>query len=168
MAIAKISPQSVGSTLVPLGIAWAELTTITTTTALIPQDNTIPQITEGTEILNTTYTPKISAGQTSLILVEAQVYGSPSVQNWIIATLFQDSNVNAIKAAEVFVTTGGGGNGITLKALINNTSTSATTFRLRVGQALAGTLTINGQSSSGQRYGGVYATTLQVTEYLSQ
>ena len=70
--------------------------TYSTTTAQIPDDNTIPQQTEGTEIMSATITPT-NAG--SKIRIRASVMATHSVaSNPCILSLFQDATSNAIAA----------------------------------------------------------------------
>jgi hypothetical protein len=111
----------------------------TVISATIPADSTIPQNTEGTQVLTATITPT-SAG--SLLDVEAVVHGSEltNVGDSILAALFRDSGADAVAASFVGGMNGGGNHLTSGSALIRYRvvagSTAATTFNVRVGTTL--------------------------------
>ena len=131
-----------------------------TTTTLIPFDNTIPQITEGTQFLSLAITP-ISA--TSKLLIQVIGCYGVSTGNTIITAIFQDATANAIASGQSY----GSVNGWTLQYPINyfmtSGTTSSTTFTVRCGQQVAGTLTINGVSGN-PFYGGTLYSSITITE----
>lgn len=136
---------------------------VATGTTIIPQDDTIPQITEGDEYMTVAITPT-SAGST--LEVDVSIMTTNSVLTWNIAALFRDSTANALASAMVFgagATTGGF---ITFRHRVSAGSTSATTFRVRAGGSAAGTTTFNGVSG-GRQLGGVMASSITVTEVLA-
>lgn len=128
----------------------------TTTT---PADDTIPQQTEGNEFLTVTITPKAS---TSTLLVEVNANCSSSAAGTMTSAVFRDSGANAVAAQgqylatnEVFVSV--------VRVFVAASSTSATTFKLRVGCNNAGTVALNGVSGA-RLYGGAAMSTITVTE----
>jgi hypothetical protein len=131
-----------------------------TGTGTIPIDDTIPQITEGTEFMTRSITPT-DASNLLRIDVTIQILNS-AAQNMTVA-LFQDSTASALAgvtrniAANVF-------HDMHLTYWMVAGTVSATTFRVRAGGAAAGTTCMNGNASS--RYlGGVFASSITVTEH---
>ena len=130
-----------------------------TTTALIPIDDTIPQITEGGQVMSQSITPLYAD---SLLIVESAAFLNPSVANWMTLALFRDSTANAIAAKASYMATVGGGADLTIKKIIPATSTALTTITARVGGNSAGTLRFNG--STARVFGGVMNSYLTITE----
>ena len=132
-------------------------------TTQIPFDNTIPQNTEGDQYYSVTITPK-SATSTLVIFAECNASHSATAANTdIIMAVFQDSTANAIAAA--CEAPFGISANINLKLVHTMTSgtTSATTFKMRVGAGVAGTLYMNGCNGAGV-LGGVLRSGLVVME----
>jgi len=137
---------------------------VSSTTTVLPADNTIPQNTEGAQFLAVTITPQSA---TSTLLVTATI-GAFTVSATLtpVAALFRDSAANAF-AAGVQVATSGTSAHMVLSAAVASSSTASTTFKLRMGPNAAGTLYINGYPSSPsplQYFGGVCQTGLVVME----
>lgn len=162
-----------GTAVIPgavLQIAYAELATSATTTALIPTDDTIPQNTEGAEILTCSITPTAA---TSYLLIEVSANlaeDTNTLDGSVIAAIFRDSTADAIcaQAMQIHGVTSGIFAGIehgifSMRVRVAAGSTSATTFKLRVGGETAGTYRWNGVNGS-RRFGGTYLTTMTVTE----
>lgn len=145
------------------------LTTLQSVGTSIPFDNTIPQQTEGTQILSVAITPTSAS---SVLVIEANVFGgmSSSSQPRATVALFRDSTANSLAAVgystESDMGTAGVGITIPLFHAVSAGSTSATTFKIRVG-VTTGTFHVNGTNSGSQLYGGVSSSTLFVTEYAS-
>lgn len=133
-------------------------------TTTLPIDDTIPQITEGTQVITITITPKNTA---NILVISCNLFAAinTSGDNWGVA-LFQDSTTNALAAT--FCTSPGAGNGE--NAVINYSmaagTTSATTFKIRAG-GNTNNLDVNGAGNNTRYFGGVANTYLQVTEYSS-
>lgn len=123
----------------------------------IPDDDTIPQIGEGTEILSV---PITVASATSIL--RCTVTGSAGGSNaTVVAALFRDATANAKKVATL--STGNGTMGsISMQFEEVAGSTGATTFTVRVG-GISGTIYING-TSAGRKFGGTLGWTLLVEE----
>ena len=141
-------------------VATSATGALATGTTTIPFDDTIPQITEGTEFMTLAITPS-SATNTLIIQVTLQVsFGGTG--DWTTVALFQDTTTNALAATTSNINAGFGlPQTFTYKMTAG--TTSSTTFRVRAGGASAGTITINGVSSA-RRFGGVMASTMTIYE----
>ena len=131
---------------------------VATGTTIIPGDDTIPQITEGTEYITLAITP---TSATSKLLIQIVWMGATTVPSCTIA-LFQDATVNAL-AATISSMGAGSLTSIPLNYFMTAGTTSSTTFRLRFGSSNAATTTTNGQAG-GRFYGGVSSTSMTITE----
>ena len=133
---------------------------VATGTALIPPDNTIPQITEGTEFMTLAITPTSAS---NILYISAVANVSNSTTNYMTMALFQDATANALAAGMVYQSTAA--------AMVQNEilhkmtagTTSATTFRIRIGAESAGTNTFNGGGGA-RLMGGVMASSITITE----
>lgn len=139
-------------------------------TGIIPWDDTIPQITEGSEVLTVAITPKKTA---DLLVIEGTINWVEPVNhsNYFTVALFRDAGVNAIATAVDGASNGNGrctANGYTqictmpIRFTLVAGSTAATTFRLRAGLD-GGNVYIN-QANDGRKLGGTLYSTLSVTE----
>jgi hypothetical protein len=140
---------------------YAENAALTSTTAFLASVDTLPQQTDGIQILTATITPK-AIGNT--LQIDVVVPGSNSVTAHWWAGVFRDSS-----AALGIGMTGAGVGGLTSTATISiqvpAASISPTTFKVRVGCLTSGnTTTINGQAAT-RFYGGASRATLTVTEF---
>ncbi|MDF1592583.1 MAG: hypothetical protein P1P89_13795 [Desulfobacterales bacterium] len=127
-------------------------TTVTTSTASFPYDNTIPQQSEGVELLNVTITPGDVANR---LRIEVELNFLMANINCAVA-LFQDSGANAIAVATEAA------NNMIVHEMAAGT-TSPTTFKLRIGKLGAGTIWLN-QSSAAVTLGGASALRMRVIE----
>jgi len=136
-------------------------------TGIIPLDNSIPQNTEGTQVLAGDFTP-VSAASELEIKVEIFV-GAGSSQD-ICAALFMATQVDAVAASWIDLRAATGTSGEAF-ARINYThhmpspGTSPITFAVRTG-GIAATTYVNG-ISSGRIGGGVIRSFIHVTEWLT-
>jgi hypothetical protein len=132
---------------------------VASTTTTLPNDDTIPQNTEGGEFLTLAITP---TSATNLLRVQSVLQTSPNGAQFVTAALFQDATASALAASMEY-----GGANTTLEVVLDYYMTagtaSATTFKVRLGMASAGTLTLNG-ISAGRKYGGVLISSLTITE----
>jgi hypothetical protein len=146
------------------GRVYQEYTSYTSTTTTIPFDNTIPQNTEGVEILAATITPTSSSNK--LHIRAAVPVSANTVGVWASIAIFRDNTANAIAAtAQIVEDVPNFMYNLVLDFEISAGSTSSTTFRVRLGPS-SGTLYFNG-TSGGQKFGGVCRATITV-EDLSQ
>lgn len=135
--------------------------TYITTAANIPYDDTIPQQTEGYEIMTLSITPTEA---TSTLLIEVVTFTCASSGGRSTTALFVDSGADAIAVG------GEGGNSAqmcctVIRKRLSASSTAARTYKVRVGES-AGQLGINGNSSS-RIYGGVQECSMTITEILA-
>jgi len=124
-------------------------TTQRTITALIPFDSTIPQNTEGVEIITQAITPANASSNLIVTFVSPYTHGQDS-DEWV-GGLFKDSGANAINAfiGGSRMSSHRGNNTITLVHVEAAGSTSARTYKVRMGQRTTGTLYINRDASGG-------------------
>ena len=137
---------------------WNSSTTSGSTTVTIPLDNTIPQSSEGIELITLAAVTPSSASNT--IAVELSVILSPSSLSTPIIALFLDSNTNASAATYHSINTGYA-NIVRTCFLIPSWSGSKD-IKIRIG-AQAGTLHWN-KSTTTDLMGGVSSTVLVATE----
>jgi hypothetical protein len=130
-------------------------------TTQMPVDDTIPQITEGFEVITCAITPK--SATSILIIIANIIVGDPLGQAGI--ALFQDATAGALAA----VTTGTNIIApITLVYKMISGTVSATTFRIRIGAHDSGTIYVNNiAGATGRIFGGVASTTLTIFECTS-
>jgi len=131
---------------------------VATGTTIIPSDDTIPQITEGTEYITLAITP---TSATSKLLIQVVWMGSTTSPSCTIA-LFQDATANAL-AATISSAPASQLTTLPLNYFMTAGTTSSTTFRLRFGSGAAATTTTNGQSG-GRFFGGVANTSITISE----
>lgn len=137
--------------------------TVSTGTAQIPYDDTIPEITEGSEFLNRAITPVNSGSQ---LQIDVNVYWAYENGGGyqLAAALFQDSTTYAISVGGVTVP----GNSYLCNTRLNHVmtagTTGSTTFTVRIGGNAAGTITLNGVLGA-RKYGGRLESSIVITEY---
>lgn len=142
-------------------VVHAESAAMATGTTVIPDDDTIPQNTEGDEYITLAITPKSASNK---LIIEFLGYFAHSVNlNGVGCALFQDSTVGAIAAIRQNLVNGGGmGSMVSLRHIMIAGTTSPTTFKIRVGGAL-GTVTFNGDGGA-RKYGGAISSGIKITE----
>lgn len=143
-------------------VAATTYSAVATGTTTLPQDDTIPQNTEGVEFMTQAITPKSATN-----VLEIKVIGvfSSTIDNNLCMALFQDSTASALacsmqRCASVVNTSVQ----IQLTHYMVAGTTSSTTFKIRCGGNGAGTTTFNGQSSA-RLYGAVPKSSIVITEY---
>lgn len=133
---------------------------VATGSTVIPHDDTIPQNTEGDEYMTLAITPTDAGNK---LKIEVIAFISCSGSSAVVAlALFQDSTADALAAIATTLPTATGGQPIQLTHYMTAGTTSATTFKVRIGPN-ATTITFNGQSGS-RRFGGVCASSITITE----
>lgn len=141
----------------------ASYTTWSGLTATIPLDDTLPQITEGTEILSVNVTPT-SATSNLVVSWSGQHTPSTAAATANIVAVFRDAGTNAVYAT--YTTQSTLDSSLSAGSFsLPSSATTATTISLRVGPAGAYTSYVNGNSVSRQ-LGGAMAWTLTVQEVL--
>jgi hypothetical protein len=134
---------------------------VATGTTLIPSDDTIPQITEGDQYMTLAVTPR-SATSKLVIEVVVQV-ASSAAGGRMSAALFQDATANALAVSTQGFVDANKPMMLSFTHYMTSGTTSATTFRVRVGASVAGTTTFNGASGA-RLYGGVSSSSITITE----
>jgi len=142
-----------------IGTAIGTYTAATALTTTIPADDTIPQNTEGTQIISVSYTPKLS---TSTLLCYFTGNASPTASDNIIAAMFNGA-ANAFAAGMYNSTAASIKVPLTLVGSYVPGSTSAQTISVRVGPSTAASVTLNGNAGS-RLLGGSSAAFLVVHE----
>ena len=134
---------------------------VSSSTTQIPYDDTIPQITEGFEVMTRTITPKFA---TSKLLISVVCHLSASANSLPTTALFLGSTSNAIASS----ITHAFGLGDYPKChnfshFMTAGTTSQLTFRVRCGMNQVGTTTFNGRNAS-RRRGGALASSITIME----
>lgn len=129
-------------------------------TTIVPSDDTIPQNTEGVEIITLAVTP---TSATNKLVIECLLEVSYSVAATIIAALFQDTTAGALSAGQIQITASNQRGQVRVYHEMVAGTTSETTFKIRAGGHTAGTITINGAADA-RELGGVLISYLRVTE----
>ena len=144
-----------------LQVVQASYTTSSSTVSTIPIDSTIPQNTEGTEILSASITPASSSNKL-LIEVSVPFIDSGPAAAALCVALFQDSTANALAGGISVTASINYSEAISFTHYMTAGTTSSTTFKVRYGPN-AGTAYIN-QRASGETYGNICAARLIITE----
>lgn len=132
-------------------------------TTQIPFDDTIPQNTEGGEVLTRAITP---SNASNLLKIEVRIQFGQSAAGDAAIALFQDSTASALKANSVNYN--GDSNGIhgvfVLEHWMVAGTTSSTTFKARIGPCNATTVYMNGVPGGTRVFGGVAGSSITITE----
>jgi len=132
-----------------------------TSTNVITNDTSIPQISEGTEIMTLAITPTSSS---NYLLINVEVNGVDSGGSLDMnVALFQDSTADALGAAVEFIA-GGTGTGILFSHYMQAGTTSETTFKVRGGPGASGTMTFTGQHSGASLFGVAMKSSITIWE----
>ena len=132
-------------------------------TSVIPFDNTIPQVGEGTQLFSLAITPTDS---TSVLLLEASVMiavNSSAATKTVTFAIFQDGAANAIYATSKEYTGTGVTTNFTFDFYKTAGTTASTTFTVRYGIDSTENMYINGDNL-GQKFGGVAQSNFRITE----
>lgn len=152
---------ALGFTAAIIDRAYAEYTTNADLTAAIPLDDTIPQVTEGTQILSAAITPKSTSSRIR-IRFQCQFICSTTIN--VTAAAFVNGAANAVRATYNTNPASAFAQQIILECEIAPASVAAQTVTIRVGPT-SSTIRLNG-SSSGRLLGGAMAATLILEEIL--
>lgn len=130
----------------------------------IPQDDTIPQNSEGHEVMTRSITPTSAS---NLLKIEVMCCGATSNNGNFTIALFQDSTANALSVAEAKASNATADmydTGTLTHMMVSGTS-SSTTFKVRIAPMSAtGTAYFN-STSAGRKHGGVANSGIIITEY---
>jgi hypothetical protein len=112
--------------------------------------------------MQVTITPKSA---TSKLVIEVTANFSVNQADNVVVALFQDSTVNALRGVIINLLQAGGMTAPTFTYEMTSGTTSATTFKVRIGATVGGgTITFNGALNA-RLLGGVLASSIKVTEY---
>jgi hypothetical protein len=130
----------------------------------IPFDNTIPQNTEGEEVLTATITPSSNANKV-LITCEVNCVNTTAGNSGAILALFKNSDANAIAArAETLVAEH---RCVVFSYIDSPATTSATTYKLRCGYGGTFGYYINAFPNGTAIFGGVMQSSIRLTEIVN-
>jgi len=136
-------------------------TTQHVTTATMTFDNTIPLVTEGLEILTTSYTPASSSNKISVSFNGQLSNGNSST--YIMVALFEDT---VCVGACYFQMSSNGIGRTSAEFEFTPAGASAATYSIRVGSS-SGTMYVNRILSSTATLGGLVETSMKIEEYAS-
>lgn len=159
---------SIGTTATILQIVYKSSNTVVTGSTSIPFDDTIPQITEGVQVLSQAITPESSS---STIVIDVNMNCSGNEAQFLAMALF-DGSSNAVQSSywcadEVNAGTNSQApRNCSLRAFITNTSTSPRTYSVRTGGGggFGTNISFNGRASA-RLYGGSLVSSMTITEY---
>jgi hypothetical protein len=134
-------------------------TTMSQSASTIPLDDTIPQNTEGAEILTVSITPQDA---TNKLWIDFFGFGSNTTAEYVQTALFQDSTANALAATSNYCLSASKTIPLNLHHEMDAGTTSSTTFKIRVG-GNSGSTTVNGYDNN-RMLGGVAACWIIVKE----
>jgi hypothetical protein len=154
--IAGMPVQCVGST----------ISSVVSSSSDIPDDNSIPQNTEGAEVITLAITPKST---TNKLVIEVKLLVSHTGNATVTAALFQDTTAAALAAAGEYIRgddSPQSGSSLCFTHVMAAGTTSATTFKVRVGGGIgSGIAYVNANPSGTRLYGGVASSSIVITEY---
>ncbi len=130
----------------------------------VPDDDSIPQNTEGDEYMSLAFTP-LATANTLIIDVVLYMASSNNATQHFVAALFQDSTADALAAGREISDGSAAILGIVFSHTMTAGTTSSTTFKVRAGNNQTGTTTFNGVSGA-RKLGGVLASSIIIREYL--
>ena len=139
-----------------------EISAVATSGSLMPYDDTVPQISEGTQFMSLVHTPLDAANLLRVSVVWNGTHSSSSAL--ITAALFNGAS-NALVAGGREVT--GSVNSVLQIVLSHQLvagGVAPITFTVRAGANLAGTTTFNGAGGT-RRYGGVAYSSIHILEF---
>lgn len=137
---------------------------VATGTTLVPNDDTIPQNTEGDEYLTASITP---TSATNKLLIQCVIQLATSAAGeMMICALFQDTTANSLAAEMQYAPSSGQPRPFVITHYMTAGTTSATTFKIRAGNTTTGTMTINGVAGA-RKLGGVMISSITITEILA-
>ena len=134
------------------------------TTALIPLDDTIPQNTEGEEVFTQSITPTRS--DSKILMTCVLNISNSDASNLHTAAIFRDSVADAIAAGWAkCVGTNAPNSPMVINFLDSPATTSAVTYKVRVGYTAGSSSTVQINGGSGTRYlGGSLASGMTLME----
>ena len=157
--------QEGGSALVTgkiLQVVNTETGAVASGTTTLPYDDTIPQITEGFEVMTLAVTP---TSATNKLLINVVTSLATNINSLPVTALFEGTTADALACVWTYSYPDGINNPLNHKFThyMTSGSTSELTFRVRIGMNQEGTVTFNGRSEA-RKYGGVSASSITIME----
>jgi hypothetical protein len=141
--------------------AYAEYTTNAALTTAIPIDNTVPQNTEGTQIISVSFTPKTVTNRIRLRFQGE--FGANATPCSVVAAVFSSASAGALRSVLITSPTADYATPIALEYEYVPGVTTALTFSVRVGPTTGFTMRMNGTTAGGFM-GGTMGATLVIEE----
>ena len=136
---------------------------VATGTGTIPEDDTIPQNTEGNEFITATITPM---GTATILCIRVRIFVAvDAASSSMTMALFQNSVANALAVSSDLSNGVNTTIALDLEFFMVSGTTSPITFRIRAGSDSASTMTFNGASGV-RKWGGKLASTITIWELL--
>ena len=134
---------------------------VATGTTIFPEDDSIPQNTEGDEYMTLSITPKSA---TSVINIEAHVFYSNTNSTRAGTGLFKDSDADALAFTSNFIDDLTSMSNMQVFYSETSGNTTARTYKIRCGNIqTSGTFTFNGQGGN-RKFGGTVLSTIRILE----
>lgn len=143
-------------------VVSVETGALITTTTQMPHDDTIPQNTEGVEVMTVAITPGHNDNRLLIMVTIAALGHSFSGTDRLVVALFKDAVAGALAAASEENVTDSESN-ISFNHIVAAGQTTEIVFKVRAGGGQAGTLTVNG-SNSNRYLGGVMSSSIVIVE----
>lgn len=128
---------------------------------VIPNDNSIPQSSEGFQVLSLNFTPKSAANKLKVDIVLQLATGTAGA---LIAALFTDSNTDALAVISDYQATTNASKTLKLTHYMTAGTASQIVFKVRAGCNNAGDVILNGVSAA-RLFGGRAASSITITEF---
>lgn len=151
---------NLGFTSAVIDRAYASYNSTASITTVIPADNSIPQNTEGTQILTASITPK---SITNRVRVRFTGSASATAISNIVVALFVGAGANAVQVTATTIPAAAYTGQLALEFEHVPGVLTATSYSIRVGPGAAGTIVMN-SSTGGPWFAGSSASTLVVEE----
>lgn len=145
----------------PVQIVTTSSNAVATGTTQIPNDDTIPQNTEGDQYITLAITPKSA---TNILVIEIVAMVATAAVTNMVGALFQDSTANALAASKVREPATDATMPLSLSHTMTAGTTSATTFKFRAGPSTGTTMTFNGEAGA-RVFGAIPKSFMKITEY---
>jgi hypothetical protein len=133
---------------------------VATGTTTLPNDDTVPQNTEGDQYMTQAITPTSAS---NLLRISARAHLTNSATNSMAAALFQDTTAGALAVGASRPSAAGNIVQVDVDHNMLAATTSSTTMKVRAGGTAAGTTTFNGEGGA-RFYGGVLASFMEIAE----
>lgn len=147
-----------------IGHGYTQNSTAVSTASTISIDDTIPQNTEGAEVITLTYTPQESD---SILKIEVSLQVGGSASSAITAALFVDSTASALMARASYVGAGSSidwaNQSLVFTHFVVSGSTASRTYKVRIGTNDGNTAYAN-RNANGGLFGNVDYSNIALTE----